>query len=86
MDYCYVNFNEYGQNYKAGKKIILDKTPVYTSSIRKEPTSYLTGTYYIYDGILYNNRVRITNIKKNVKMTPASKNVTGYVKIQDITL
>ena len=84
LNYCYIDYTKYSQNFKIGQKIILENTPVYTSSVKKTPSSYMNGTYYIYDGILLNNRFRITNLKKNVNATPISSKVTGYVKLDDI--
>lgn len=85
LNYCYINYLAYPQNFKAGTKVILQNTPIYTSSIKSQPSSYLTGTYYIYDGIVMNNRFRITTLKKNVKVLPVVSKVTGYVKLKDIT-
>jgi len=84
LNYCYVDYLTYPQNFKAGMKLTLKNTPLYTSSIRKEPASYITGTYYIYDGIAMNNRFRITNLKKNVKSLPTVQKVTGYVALNDL--
>lgn len=84
LNYCYVDYLSYPQNFKAGTKITLNNTPIYSSSIRKEPSSYLNGTYYIYDGIIMNNRFRITNMKKNVKASPISQKVIGYVRLKDL--
>lgn len=84
LNYCYVDYLKYPQNFKPGTKLTLNNTPIFTSSINKKPSSYLYGTYYIYDGILMNNRFRITNLKKHVKNLPISSNVTGYVMLKDI--
>lgn len=84
LNYCYVDYLSYPQNFKAGMKLTLKNTPLYSSSIRKEPASYITGTYYIYDGIAMNNRFRITNLKKNVKALPTNQKVTGYVALKDL--
>lgn len=84
LNNCYVDYLTYPQNFKAGTKLTLKNTPLYSSSIRKQPAAYLTGTYYIYDGIAMNNRFRITNLKKNVKALPISAKVTGYVQLKDL--
>ena len=84
LNYCYVDYLKYPQNFKAGTKVTLNNTPIYTSSINKKPSSYLNGTYYIYDGIVMNNRFRITNLKKNVNSLPISSKVSGYVILKDI--
>ena len=84
LDYCYINYLAYPQNFKIGTKLILNNVPLYTSSIRKEPSSTINGTYYIYDGIAMNNRFRITELKKNINTLPISEKVTGYVKLSDL--
>lgn len=84
LNYCYINYLTYPQNLKPGKKLVLNNTPLYSSSIRKDPTSFINGTYYIYDGIAMNNRFRITNLKKNVSALPISSKMIGYVALNDI--
>lgn len=84
LNYCYLDYKNYPQNYIAGTQITLKDTPVYTSSIDQTSTKKLTGTYYLYDGILMNNRFRITNAKKSVNALPIGQHVTGYVLRTDI--
>lgn len=64
---------------RAGKKIILNNTAVYSSPTDQEPFSHKTGTYYLYDGVNNNNRYRITNIQTNVGKTPIGDFTVGFV-------
>ena len=66
-------------SYHAGKKVILKKTPVYSTPTDTEPFSYKTGTYYLYDGVSNNNRYRITNIITNVGKTPIGDYTVGFI-------
>lgn len=84
LNYCYIDYLSYAQNFKVGTKLELSNTPLYSSSIRKTPASLINGTYYIYDGIAMNNRFRITTLKKNVNALPIGSKVTGYVELKDI--
>lgn len=68
----------------AGTMVSLHNTPVYISATIKKPALRLTGTYYVYDGIDMNSRLRITNTLSRVGKKPVSDNVTGYVNISDI--
>ena len=44
-----------------------------------KPSCYKSGTFYFYDGILVNNRYRITNTAARCGKLPVGKNVTGWV-------
>lgn len=68
----------------AGTMVSLHNTPVYVSATAKKYALKLTGTYYIYDGIDFKSRLRITNTLSRVGKKPISDNVTGYVNISDI--
>lgn len=64
-----------------GAMFNLKKAPVYASSSIAKSSGTLTGTYYAYDGIVANGRIRVTNAKTNVGRLPLTKYVTGWVKI-----
>ena len=61
---------------KAGAKLTLKKTPLYSSSTTKLIASNLTGTYYLWSVEKVNGRYRITNSKANVGNASA---VTGWI-------
>lgn len=68
----------------AGKAIKLNNTPLYSSANASRYSSKKTGTYYVYDGKVIKDRIRITNKKENVGRTPVGNYVTGFVNISDI--
>lgn len=68
----------------AGKAIKLNNTPLYSSANTSRYSSKKTGTYYVYDGKVIKDRIRITNKKENVGKTPIGNYVTGYVNVSDI--
>lgn len=70
------------KEYKKGDAVTLKKTPVYVSASAKNPTTHLTGKYYLYDGEKINGRYRITNAKKNVGRLPMINYVTGWIKLK----
>lgn len=84
LNYCYKEYETYPQNLKKGRSVVLTKVPLYSSATTKHVSSYVNGTYYIYDGILRNNRLRITNRKDRVGKLPLSTNVTGYVNYRNL--
>ena len=57
----------------------LTKAPFYYTSVAPKPRCYKSGTFYFYDGILVNNRYRITNTAARCGKLPVGKNVTGWV-------
>lgn len=61
-----------------GRKIVLEKTPVYPSSETKNGI-LKSGVYYFYDGKLINGRYRITNSPENCGKQPVSEYVTGWI-------
>lgn len=75
-----------------GQKVTFKGTKYYTNATTGTPvksrltkkTKYLTGTYYIYDGIEIDGRYRVTNSPKNVGKKPIGLYVTGYVNKSDI--
>ena len=67
----------------AGKEIVLDNTPCYTSESVK--TSYATksGKFYLWDATVKNGRIRITNKPERVGV---KGQVTCFVNVADIGL
>ena len=63
----------------AGAAVTLTKAPFYYTSVAPKPRCYKSGTFYFYDGILVNNRYRITNTAARCGKLPVGKNVTGWV-------
>lgn len=70
-------------NIVAGKEIVLNNTPCYTSETVK--TSYTTksGTFYLWDATVKNGRIRITNKPERVGV---AGQVTCFVNVADIGL
>jgi GH25 family lysozyme M1 (1,4-beta-N-acetylmuramidase) len=68
--------------YKKGQIVILNKTPLYISATAKKPSSYKTGTYYIYDGEKVNGRYKITARKFMCGLKPSKFYVTGWVELK----
>lgn len=64
-----------------GDAVQLDKDPVYTSASASKPSSYKTGTYYVWDAKQTNGRIKITNTKERVGK---AGQVTGWVNISDV--
>lgn len=70
------------RQYKKGDAVNLKNAALYVSASAKNPSSYITGRYYIYDGEKINGRYRITNAKKNVGRLPLINFVTGWVELK----
>ena len=64
----------------AGDKLTLSSAAIYTSSSAKNKAGTKTGTYYVWDKKVINNRIRITNSKSNVGK---SGQVTGWINVDD---
>lgn len=69
------------KTYTAGKSLTLNNTPIYISSTSKKVAGYKSGTFFVYDGNVINNRIRITNSASRVGKKPTSENVTGYMEV-----
>lgn len=69
-----------------GKKLTLKNVGLYGGIMAKTPVRHISGTYYIYDGLVFSGFMRICPSFVNVgKSTPTvSANVTGWVKVADI--
>ena len=63
-----------------GAKLSLVQVPLYASSSAKIKASTKTGTYYIWDEAVINNRVCITNTSANVGKKGM---VTGWINVSD---
>lgn len=70
--------------YKAGDKITLDKIKLYASVTMTTESKIISGDYYVYDGKIINDRIRITNSRGNVNRKPIGNFVTGYIKLSDL--
>lgn len=69
---------------KAGTEVILKNTTLYASASAKSGSNK-SGTYYIYNTEVVNNRIRITNSTNNVGKTPVGTYVSGWVDVSVIT-
>lgn len=64
---------------KAGDALKLSNCPLYADSYTSKVSNRITGTYYLYDGVLKQNRYRITNKAANVGKKPIGSYVTGWI-------
>ena len=65
-----------------GKEIRIKNAPIYVSATDTEPYTYLTGTFYICTGAVYNNRIHI--VKERGHIDAGIKLILGLVDIEDI--
>lgn len=72
------------RGFKAGQKVVLKDAKLYSSATSKRVANHLSGTYYIYDGIYFDGRYRITNSITNVERKPIGKYVTGFVERDEL--
>ena len=70
--------------YAKGTKLSLNKVKVFASSSAKASSAVVTGSYWIYDGQVINNRLRITNRAQSVGKTPIAIYVSGWINKSDI--
>jgi|GEM_PF-1413350 len=68
----------------AGTKLSFKNISLYVSSDAKSAEGNISGTYYLYDGLTINGRMRITNDLNNAGKTPMSNYVTGWINKSDI--
>lgn len=67
-------------NAKAGQAVVLRNCPLYISATATKRSNTVSGTYYLYDGILYaGKRYRITNTPGRCGKLPIGQNVTGWI-------
>ena len=74
----------YKKSIKKGAKLTLKNVKLYASSTSKTASKTISGTYYVYDAIILNNRIRICPTTKHVGATPTGANVTGYISKDDV--
>lgn len=67
--------------YKAGDMITLKNEKLYASATLTKESKTVSGDYYVYDGKIINDRIRITNSRGNVNRKPIGNFVTGYIKV-----
>ena len=67
----------------AGMEITLNNTPVYPRYCINAPISYKSGTFYIWNDRVLNNKVRITNDISHVNIPGYSM---GWVSISDFLI
>ena len=72
---------EEAQTIKAGQTVKCSSTPLYYSSGSTVASSRISGTYYLWDASVVNQRVRITNAMSNVGVP---RQVTGWINVADI--
>lgn len=68
----------------AGLAIKLCDTPLFVTATATNCVRKITGTYYLYDGILTSGRYRITNNPSRVNKTPLGANVTGWINAGNV--
>ena len=71
------------KSYAKGAEITLKNTTLYASAYADEGKKR-TGTFFLYDGMVVNGRMRITTTLKNCGNTPIGHYVTGWVNKADI--
>ena len=68
-------------DYDEGDKVALSSVSLYATATTSKVANTLTGTYYIWNGYIKNDRIRITNKKANCGV---DGQVTGWVKVSDL--
>lgn len=63
----------------SGKEVYLENAPIYISSDATTPATYVSGTYYLYDGKEILGRYRICNSSDNISRKPVNQYVTGWL-------
>lgn len=83
--YCGLEFEEETspEHITAGQALILNNTPCYISETAKVASSTKTGAYFIWDNVVKNGRIRITNAASRVGV-PGQ--VTCWVNVADLKL
>jgi len=93
LNHCYIDFtgssgpsepSNPGTSLVAGSKLTLNSTALYVSATAANKSTTKTGTFYVYDSIVINGRIRITNSSNNVGRTPMSTYVTGWINVSGI--
>lgn len=65
----------------AGTPLFLSGTPLFAASASKTQIGRFSGRYWIYDGVVLNGRMRLTNQQAKVGKKPEAINVTGYADV-----
>lgn len=73
--------SETANTYTKGEKLELKNEPLYTTSSVLKETKTISGVYYVHDGEVFNNRVRITNAISRV----GSGQVTGWISVKPVS-
>ena len=83
--YCGIEFEQpipASENIVAGKKVALNNTPCYSSETAKEAYGTKTGSFYLWDNVVRNGRIRITNKPERVGV---AGQVTCWINIADVS-
>ena len=84
---CWINVSDIGlatnNNIVAGKKITLKNTQCYTSNRATTHYGTKSGTFYLWDSVVENGRIRITNAANRVGV---KGQVTCWINVSDIGL
>ena len=67
----------------AGKAVILKNTSCYSSESTKTAYGVKTGTFYLWDNVVRNGRIRITNAVSRVGV---AGQVTCWINVDDVNL
>jgi N-acetylmuramoyl-L-alanine amidase CwlA len=73
----------YTKSYSKGTKITLNNATLYASATATSGTKK-SGTFYIYDGQIVNDRMRVTTKAEYCGATPVGQYVTGWITVNDI--
>lgn len=65
----------------AGTPLALSGTPLFAASTAETQIGRFSGRYWVYDGMILNGRMRLTNQQAKVGKYPAGANVTGYADV-----
>lgn len=68
---------------KTGAKISLNNTKCYSSETVKDPYGTKSGLFYLWDNVIKNGRIRITNSAARVGVVTQ---VTCWIKVGDFTI
>ena len=80
-----ISANSNTDKYTPGAKLTLKDVNLYAGAGATRPVRKLSGIYYIYDGKNFNGYYRICPSPKNVNKEPIGQNVTGWIKVTDIS-
>ena len=84
--YCGIEFEQpipASENIVPGKKVALNNTPCYSSETAKEAYGTKTGSFYLWDNVVRNGRIRITNKPERVGV---AGQVTCWINIDDVSV